>query len=315
MSKQCSRCLPMLKPAILALACLVGQSATAGSFRSDSGGLSFEFPGGWEHAMTDRTRTHYVENVMLQPRGQDFSGKPGQVIVRVFDPLYVLEQAKVLPYEDHARVFEGFVRSLPGEGGLRTTTQNIQGTTHHVARSSSQGVPVVYLGRVVSGGRLVVVAAAGTTAANAYHDQIVLDLLATLRLDSGGSSQGPVDSVRDWYAALQAGDESRLRALTCGKIGVMTDLGRFMGTAMGVGDPHALLMRGARLFDYAGLRFATIGENGPTAVVRVAGLVRQPSGRLVAFSQQAGTFGSNVLTVRKEGGAWRVCEPLRGGNL
>jgi hypothetical protein len=313
MSKQPSRIARALQPTLLALACLLSQPAAAGTFRSDSGALSFEIPGGWEHAYTERTRTHYAENVMLQPRGQDFSGRPGQVVVRVFDALYVLEQAKVLPYDDHARVFEGFVRSLPGEAGLRTTTQSIQGATHYLARSSSAGVPVVYLGRVVSGGRLVVIAAAGTTAANSYHDQVALDLFATLRLDFSGSSLGPVDSVRDWYAALQAGDESRLRALTCSQLGVMTDLGRFLGTALDVGDPYALLIRGARSFDYAALRFATIGERGPTAVVRVAGLVRQPSGRLIAFSEQAGTFGSNLLTVRKEGGSWRVCEPVRGG--
>ena len=287
-------------------------SAIAANQRSPGGWLTFSYPDNWELNQTELTRTRYVENFMLQPRGQDFSGRPGQVILRVFDPFYVVEESRIFSFSGNEQTFRAFVKSLPGESGATFSTEKIGGINVFVARSSGSGLPTVYFGGFTSEGFPVVVGAAGTTTSNTYHDQILINVFQSVRFSpANGQSAIPANSVASWYGAISRGDARTLAGLSCANARALFGLvGAFSGLNRSTGIMGAIVSAG-RTFDYSRLRFSTYESNEKFAVVRISGLVRRPDGIVEPFHRYASAFGSNMLAVNKEASGWKVCEAVR----
>lgn len=300
-----SQCLSI---GVMGLMCLPVSAAT---FTSTSGWLQFSYPDNWEHRLTDNTRARYVENVMLQPKGQDFNARRGELVFRVYDPLYIIEEARVLPYSDAERVFGAFVRALPHEREAKLSVETIGGNRYFVARSNSDGVPTAYFGTVASNGYLMVVGSAGVTDANTYPDQSLITLLNSIRLGTRLSGNPrATESVAKWYEAVSRGDQNKVSELSCANSRILLGLVGLAGEMAGVGDTVKRLVSLGSGFDFSGLRFIPIQSNERMSAVRIAGVVKNPNGTIVPFPEYAKAFGSNVLVVNNEGGAWKVCEPL-----
>jgi hypothetical protein len=283
----------------------------AAEFVSLSGWLRFSHPDNWEFQQFGNTRTRYTENVMLQPKGQRFNARPGEIVVKVFDPLFVLEEARISPYSDHERVFRAFVEGQPNEKDLVFTRERIDNRETFVARSNSEGVATAYYGQVGANGYLLAVGVAGTSATSQVPDRVVRDLLNTARIGlAPGIRLEPAKAVASWYDAVSRGDSKTLLSLSCQQARVLSGLvGLVLESQQASGVMDAIISSG-RLFDYSGLRFWTIQSTDTAAAVRIAGTVKGPDGRLVPFNAYARTFGSTVLTARYEAGQWRVCEPV-----
>lgn len=287
-------------------------SASAVEHRSYSGWLSFQYPDGWHVIETEQTRTRYVENVAVQPRGQDFTGRNGQIILRVFDPFYVIEESGLSANADGQQIFRTFVRGLPEESSASIATESIRGTTLWVARSRSADVTTFYLGGRTSGGYLVVVGGATGPEGDARLEQRVSDVFFTLRFGQpSGINTNASEAVARFYAAVGRGDSESVARYSCANARLLQGLVGLFAQASGLEGINEAIVRAGSDFDYSGLRYMTVVSSADMAAVRVGGTVRRPDGGFVSFPKYAQAFGSNVLIVRREGSSWKVCEPMR----
>jgi hypothetical protein len=284
-------------------------------YASDSGWMSFSYPSGWSVIATDRTPQRYLENFAVQPRGQDFTGQGGQVALRIFDPMYIIEEASLPPSTTVDAQFRAFVRALPGGNRASFSTRVDGGQTYLFAQDRGGAFPVEYVGHTVTGGYLSVVALASPQASVADNEPLLFAAADSVRIvPPSDHLNGPETAMRKWYDQVARRNAPGLLDISCAKGRAALGL-TFLGAAMMSSDRAitAMLAAGGS-FDYSALHFQTIKENPNGAAVRVSGVVRGPDGKYRAFSKFAGSFGSNSFFVAKEQGQWRVCQPVRGGN-
>jgi hypothetical protein len=292
---------------------LLAPATSAATHQSMSRWLAFEYPDGWETVLTEQeSRARYVENVGVQPKGQDFVGRDGQFALRVFDPLYVYDETGLPSTAQPEQIFRSFVRSLPGEAGARFAVESSGDSTNYVARGSVGDMQTYYRAKRAEDGFLMVVGGAASKNSASQLERLVQDMLRSMRFAApSGTNMEPSKAVAQWYAALDKGDASTMRALTCARAKDLQDLIGFSNERAGNPDFAEALIRAAKTSDRSGLRFFPFEAQETAAAVRIAGPIRRGDGKVVPFYKSARAFGSNVLVVRKEAGAWKVCEPVR----
>lgn len=286
------------------------QSATA-NYTSDSGWTAFQYPPGWEVFPTDRTPARYLENFAIQPRGQSFAGGRGQVVFRIFDPMYVVEEAGVRLPVGHDALFQRFVRALPGGSSASFSTTTVGGRLYYYASESSEGFTTVYVGSVTANRWLTVVGMAVAPQDVASRQPLLFQIAASVRAPGPSpASSGPTGAVSSWYSNLQRGNSIALTNLQCSQAALANGI-----ISLVTGNSIDRTIQLGRLFDYSGLQYQTIQSNGTRAVVRVSGNVVAANGSVVPFYRYAANIGgSNSFFTPYESGAWRVCGPVRGGN-
>ena len=280
---------------ILLLFSLPGLARAQGwqSFTSDSGALSFSYPSGWQVFATERTPSRYVENYAAQPRGQEFSGYSGQVAVRVFDPMYVIEEARVRINASNDTIFQRFVRATPGGGYASFGRRTLSGSSYLSAIATSEGIRSEYLGFTNGSGYMVVVAIAMNPRESARHEALLGRFVQSVRSSSPPSRlDGPATAVRDWYHNLQTGNSRALYGLACRQA-----LGSMLLLSFASQGAMDRMTYAARGFDFGDLRFQTIMSGARGAAVRVSGNVVDPRGAITPLYQNAQLLGgSNTRT-------------------
>ena len=279
------------------------------NFRSDTGWIAFAYPPGWDVIPTDRSPSRFLENYAIQPHGQSFSGRAGEIAIRIFDPMYVIEQARSRPDADPATVFQRFVQSIPGGQSASFSNRFYSGRSFLFASAISGGFEADYLGFVNEVGDLDVLAMALNPSDAARFQPILFQIAGTVRTaPTAGSADAPASAVRSWYNNLRSGNAPGLAALTCRQA--------LPAMLLYFADPDILrlMTAAARSFDMKGLRFQTIKVGSAGAAVRISGNLVAFNGTVSAvYENNSMSGGSNVLFANYEDGAWHVCGPVRGG--
>lgn len=302
----------MFRWIVLAISLLAAVPAAAQglqTFTSDGGGLSFRYPAGWQVITTDRQVSRYVENYAVQPPGQDFAGRPGQVAIRIFDPMYVVEEARARQPLGSEAVFQQFVRALPGGANATFGRRTYGGATYFFASEGSEGFETDYAAVISSAGYLNVAAMAVSPQDAAQRLPLLLQTVSSISAPwPGQSPDGAAAAVSNWYRILRAGNARALVPLACSEAqGPLLLLSFASPSAMDT------MVRAAYGFDFSGLRFQTVGSGSRGAAVRIGGNITAVNGAVTPAYRNAGILGgSNMLFVKLEDGAWKVCGPIRG---
>jgi hypothetical protein len=281
-------------------------------YRADLGWASFDYPRGWTVTATDRSPGRFWDNYGLQPARQYFNGTAGQVAIRIFDPMYVIERSRLTGSYTNSTLFHRFLSAL-GASNASFGRETVGARNYFTASVDDGGFQTDYAAFETSNGYLDVLGMAGSPR-EADRNRPLLFAIAQSLYDPGpGDTLMPAEAaMRDWGTALRRGDVASLTRLSCAKA-------RPMLAAMGLG---ALLFGGTnslgaiaalyRNYDLTGLRYQTLKGGGDAVAVRTAGNMIVPGG--VAPYTETRNFGdSNVVIVRRENGDWRICEPVRGG--
>lgn len=303
----------MLRPiiclslALLAIAPAWGQPLQ--TFTSNSGAIAFRYPQGWNVITTDRQPSRYIENYAVQPAGQDFTGRPGQVVVRIFDPMYVVEEARVRLPATPEVLFQRFVQAMPGGSGATFGRRTYGGMTYLFASDTSNGFETDYAAISV-GGYLNVAGMAASLRDAPARLPLLFQTVASMStpwpsrpLDGAGAA------VKNWYRVLRLGDSLALPPLACSQAQMSLLLMSFASP-----ESMDLVARASQGFDFSGLRFQTVASGARGSVVRVGGNIAAANGSVTPIYQNGRILGgSNSLFVKLENGAWKVCGPVRGG--
>lgn len=301
---------------LLMLAAPLPASAQAWQqYHSDSGWTSFWYPTGWAVIPTDRAASRYLENYAVQPRGQDFTGQPGQVVVRLFDPMYVAEEARARSPAGSLALFQTFIRTLPGAQGATFNTYTYENRSYFYAEHYGEGMGMAYAGFVGENGYLSVLGVAAPARELAQRRTLLFQMAGSSNLRGPGPMSGAASAMSQWYSYLRGGDTNALHTLSCSRARDSMTAVWLGGLLSGMGDPMAVMARAAYNYDFSGLRYQTVSSGNGRAAVRVSGNVAAPNGAITPFHQYARNFGgSNVFFVTSETGGWKVCGPVRGGS-
>jgi hypothetical protein len=320
-----SAALRFLVAMLLFLAAPGAAGAQSQLYRANSGWSSFSYPAGWEvHDNLERTPQRYLENYLLQPRGQWFSGRSGEVAIRILDPMYVAEEARVANPVGSNALFEAFVRARatrasgtrygPYFGVLNDGPRRYWTA---IRRFVFEGVAAEerYYASVNSNGYLNVLAMATVPGEGESFEPTLLSIARTVNYPGPGATRTPAEAITQrWYRHLQAGERSAAMALACSRAQSSSALAGLAQALMGV-NPGAVGAAGnayTSRSDFSGLRFQTIRSSDAVAAVRIGGNIVRPDGSVVPYHEN-NRFGSNVAVMRYENGRWTYCEDLRGG--
>jgi len=281
------------------------------AFTSDTRGIAFSHPAGWEVIPTDRRPTRYLENFAVQPRGQQFSGYPGQVAIRVFDPMFVVEEARVRLPASASLLFQRFVRSLPGGQHATFGTRSFGGVTYLFASEVSDGFQTDYAAIAYPSGMLNVAGMASNPREAVRRQPLLFQITRSMSAPwPDRTLDAPAAAVRNWYRVLRTGQTGALLPLACSQA-----MGPMLLLSFASPGAMSRMTQVAIGYDFSGLRFQTVASGSRGAVVRVAGNLVAPNGTVTPVYQNAGLLGgSNSFAVRPEAGGWKVCGPVRGGN-
>lgn len=298
---------------ILKISCIVfllvlGRKAEAqynswNTFKAQYGTISFSYPSGWEvgEALTGN-KNRYTENYMMQPRGQVFGPRYGQVVIRVFDPVYVMENVRANNATLLTKyLFEKFVADMCEVSSALSTEMTFDGGTYYEYMQNNQGYQTKIVGKLSPFGFLYVVMMACAPTTTEANDIALYQVAASMR---GGEPRSYLSTeempVKQWYTALQAGNSSQMSSVSCTSARAMNIFG---------GD---WLAKFGTMFDFSKLTYYTTAGNDELKVVRVCGCVIDPQGKWVPFYEYANRMGnSNLFIVRKESGSWKICENFK----
>jgi hypothetical protein len=131
--------------------------------------------------------------------------------------------------------------------------------------------------------------------------QVMLGLLVSALLLSACSSGGgpAIDATRGWLKSLAELDFKQVMAQTCTNPKVRTEIEVRLDPFI---DIQATLQTLKGQFDFSGLKFEELSNDGRTAQIRLSGKMV-----LKALGQSQALDVYEDLTVVKENDAWKVC--------
>jgi hypothetical protein len=136
-----------------------------------------------------------------------------------------------------------------------------------------------------------------------YHRavRVTLVLLASLLLLSACSAGGgpAIDATRNWLQSLTDLNFKQVMDLTCANTKVRNEIEVRLDPFI---DMQTTLQTLKGQFDFSGLKFEEISNDGRTAQIRLSGKMA-----LKALGQSQALDVYEVLTIVKENDAWKVC--------
>jgi hypothetical protein len=131
--------------------------------------------------------------------------------------------------------------------------------------------------------------------------RVTLVLLASLLLLSACSAGGgpAIDATRNWLQALADLNFKQVMDLTCANPKVRNEIEVRLDPFI---DIQTTLQTLKGQFDFSGLKFEEISNDGRTAQIRLSGKMA-----LKALGQSQALEVYEVLSVVKENDAWKVC--------
>jgi hypothetical protein len=278
-------------------------------FQEQYGTMSFSYPPGWEVDKVNKSKQGaFNENYYMQPSGQQFYGRRGEVVIRIFEPMYVMEQTKSLSAAFSVSLFNKFnaVISDGNTSATRTLTRN--GTKYfEVSQKGDEGFETRTIGIRSPRGNLYILCIAAAPVITSSHEQFLFQVAESIK--GGEPAPGlsvPESAVKNWYAALGAGNYDQMKAVSCASAQQFSSIADILLSAFDFPVSARALASGGAMFNYSHLQYYTVVANDEVAAVRICGNVVNPNGTVVPFS----SYGKNVFVVRYERGKWKVCGPM-----
>lgn len=277
------------------------------------GTISFSYPPGWYAGVDDDKKNAFSENCHMQPQGQVFNAQNGQVIIRTFDPVYVMEKSGALACTFSLTLFNKFT-SLISEGvAPQAIISYYNEVAYYKTIQNNQGYQVETIGYKSPNGNLYVLMAAAAPYVSKDLENVLLYIASSMK---GGEPNRLLTTqesvVKNWYSSLAAGNKIRMDQLSCTSANQMNTLVDLAGLLLGVNGSSAIIIGAARSFNFSHLQYYAIAGNDNVTAVRVCGNIIDPYGNAKSFYDYAHTGGgTNIFVVRNENGQWKLCESLR----
>lgn len=271
------------------------------------GTLSFNYPTGWEVGKQDNVRAAFTENRFVQPVGQDFNGQSGQVVIRIFEPVSIMEDTKSLSCSYSLDLFSRFVRQI-SEGSMpsvRTVSNN--GRTYFMCSQVNDGFETRIIGSRSVNGNLFVLAMAAAPYVTTTNETILFRMAESIRGAEPAAYLTDQEAVvKNWYSALARRDYTELDRLSCSSIQQTNILIDLFAPRARQGAINA-----SSSYDFSNLRYYTVAGNNNLVAVRICGNIIGPDGQVKSQYNYAKTLGgSNLYVVKVENGSWKFCQPV-----
>lgn len=283
------------------------------NFKPKFGNISFDYPSNWKVGRDDSKNQAYNENHFIQPANQSFSGRNGEVVIRIFDPYCIMEEAKSLSAAFSASLFNKFVGNLSEGVSVNTKTVTINGKTYYECLQSNGGMSVKSVGVRTPNGNLCILSLQEVPNISQENTDILYRVAQSVSGGEPGQYMSQPESVvSNYYKALGRGDEAEVRRLSCSSAQLSNALIDVFLGGSGAGSITGSMVNAGKMFDFSRLRFYSIGGNDKISVVRVCGNIVGPDNSIESFYNYARRLsGSNLFVVRLEEDGWKICEYFR----
>jgi hypothetical protein len=280
------------------------------SYKPVFGTITFDYPSSWEVGKNDNKTQAYNENYFTQPKNQEFSAQNGQVVIRIFDPVSIMEDTKSLNAKFSQSLFEKFVKGITEGANFVIRTVNQDQRSFFECTQQNDGFVVRMVGAKSESGNLYVVAMAIAPGIDSENNAILYRVAKSIR----GAEPNPYltkqeAAIKKWYTALGAANAEELRNLSCQSASGAESLLSLIQKLFGTSNTRDFIISAASSFDFSNLGFYTVGGNANLAVIRVCGNMVAPNGDIKSFyNYSRSSGGTNLYVVRLESGEWKICE-------
>lgn len=291
------------------------QSSLSGwqTYQQKFGTISFKHPSGWTAGAADNFKNRFTENYFIQPIGQDFRGYSGQAVIRIFDPVFVGEEAKSLTPVFSIDLFKKFVSIMNMGKPENVKTEYRDGQPLFSVVENNDGFHTKTIGIKSRFGYMYVVGIACAPNEVTRNENILYGVAYSIQGGEPTSQLSPAGgALKKWYEALGAGNKNLLQSYSSASARQMNALTDLAMNVFGLGNVNNQITKSASLFNFSYLKYYSIGGNAEKAAVKVCGCVVDPSGKVVPFHQYcSGLGGSNVFLMVNESGSWKVSQSVR----
>ncbi|KQC00482.1 PDZ domain-containing protein [Pedobacter sp. Hv1] len=285
-------------------------SVTYLNYKPKFGTITFDYPSTWEVGKNDNVKQAYNENYYLQPKGQEFEARSGQVVIRLFEPVSIMEDTKSLSATFSLALFNKFVTQISDGVQPNITTTLYAGKTYYECTQYNSGFVTKLIGTKSENGNLYVVAMAAAPKISTENNEILYKVAQSIRGAEPSlylTSQEAV--IRNWYNALGKGNKTEMEKLSCESANQINSLLSIAQQLYGSPNSSNLILSEAKKYDFSNLKFYTVGGNSTLVVIRICGNIIGPNGSIKSFYNYSNFLGgSNLYVVKLEQGQWKLCQ-------
>ncbi len=282
------------------------------NYKPKFGTITFDYPSTWQVGKNDNVKQAFNENYYMQPKGQEFEARSGQVVIRLFDPVSIMEDTKSLNATFSLTLFNKFVAQISEGVQPSTTTTSYAGKTYYECTQYNSGFVTKLVGAKSENGNLYVTAMAAAPTISTENNNILYKVTQSLRGAEPNiylTTQEAI--VKNWYNALTNGNKSEMERLSCEDANQLNTIVEIAESVFGSPNSSGILMNAAKKFDFSHLGFYTIGGNSSLVAIRICGNIVAPNGTVKSFYNHTNLLGgSNAYVVKLEAGKWKLCQPV-----
>jgi hypothetical protein len=288
------------------------------------GRLTLRHPADWVGTLQARGARNTTDIYMLG-NTREFSGSPDQILLRIFEPVDILEKAQVKNYRPKDAL-STYIKFLQSENGRKAISpKQIQqrqsgGRTFWTWQQSKQ-FEITWIGFVNEYGILNVIAVGtGKNQFSRFADRVYAVAQTTTYIPPSRQLDSPERAVSNYFKIIQSGDLSTARQQFCSSNRTLIDsFERYIGGGNGGSllNTYFKLASTMNSADLSDLYYETkyYDESPGRAIVRISGNAsfKDARGRtLVIPYNQLNRLKNDYFRLIREGGDWKICDDIFG---
>ncbi len=281
--------------------------------------LAFRYPVGWRVQQSE-TPLATTENFTITNGTAVFVGKPGQIAISVFEPVYVMEQAH-LPDRVEATpsaLFKAFIQNTQKGISIEGVREDKLGNRPAILLPASlNSIDTLWLAFLSADNSLAIVRIASTHNEFKQFEQIALTIAETINYQMPSRKLDEVEKVaRKYVVSIAQGNSQVILSSICQRDretgNSLNDLTKLLLDVDSKKTPAALARVAPNFtgIDVSKLYYETkvLDEKAGIAEVRVSGntILNRDQGRQAVPFQEF-NLGQRSYRLRKENGSWLIC--------
>ncbi|MEH2465217.1 hypothetical protein [Nostoc sp.] len=286
------------------------------------GRLALRHPTNWVGGLQPRSGKNSTDLYMVG-NTTNFNGRQDQILLRIFEPVEILEKAGVQHYnpKDAFSIYQKFLHAE--NGGITVNASNVDkqeiGKRTFWTWSQTGPFDIIWIGFVNEYGFLNVISTGvGTNQFSRFANQVYAVALTTTYIPPSRQLNNPERATSNYLKTIQSGNISAVHKQFCSsnQLTIKT-FDRFLsgGEGQSLLDTYFKIASQIHSTDMSGLYYETkyYDENKGRAIVRISGnvLIKSANGKTLLIPyNRLNQLKHDYFRLIREGSDWKICDDI-----
>ncbi|MEH2154560.1 hypothetical protein [Nostoc sp.] len=286
------------------------------------GRLALRHPTNWIGALQPRSGKNSTDLYMLS-NTTNFNGRPDQILLRIFEPVEILEKTGVQHYnpKDAFSIYQNFLQAENGGITVNASDVDKQEIGGRTFWTWSQTGPfdIIWIGFVNEYGILNVISTGvGKKQFSRFVNHVYAVALTTTYIPPSRQLDNPERAISNYLKTIQSGNISAVHKQFCSSNQVtIKAFDRLITDGKGQSLVDAYFKIASQIYstDMSGLYYETkyYDENKGRAIVRISGNVLLKSANnktLLVPYNRLNQLKRDYFKLIREGSDWKICDNI-----